>query len=108
MLAHTTQLDASYCNMSENQLDAYEGLLMDVIENDHSLFLRTDEVRWAWQVMDPILKVWSTERDYIHTYESGSWGPMEDYRLFDREDHYWRTTLEDLGSLGRSGRPNRL
>lgn len=105
MLAHTTQLDASYCNMADNQLGAYEGLLMDVVENDHSLFLRYDEVRWAWQVMDPVLKVWATERDYIHTYEAGSWGPAEDFRLFDREDHYWRTTLEDVGKLGRSGRP---
>jgi glucose-6-phosphate 1-dehydrogenase len=107
LLTHTTQLDASYCNVTEFQLDAYEALLMDVVENDHSLFLRYDEVRWAWQVVDPILKVWSTERDYIHTYPAGSWGPMEDYRLFDREDHYWRNTLEEEGTLGHNGRPER-
>jgi glucose-6-phosphate 1-dehydrogenase len=103
----TTQLDASYCNVTELSMDAYEALLIDVVENDHSLFLRYDEVKLAWQVVDPILKLWSTEREFIHTYEAGSWGPIEDYRLFDREDQYWRNTLENEGPLGRSGRPQR-
>ncbi len=43
----------AYCGISQAQLDAYEALLLDVIEGDHSLFLRYDEVSWAWQV-------WST------------------------------------------------
>jgi len=89
----TTQLDASYCNSSTYELDAYEALLLDVIENDHSLFLRYDEIRWAWEVVDPVLKVWATERDFIHTYQAGSWGPREDNRLFDAEDTHWRNSL---------------
>lgn len=96
MRTRTTQLDASYCRASDVQLDAYEALLIDVLDDDHSLFLRYDEVRWAWQVVDPILKVWSVERDFIHTYPAGSWGPKEDIRLFEREDQYWR----DLPELG--------
>lgn len=91
---HTTQLDASYCGIPRYQLDAYEALLLDVIEDDRSLFLRYDEIRWAWEVVDPVIKVWSTQRDYIHTYAAGSWGPREDNRLFDREDHEWRNELE--------------
>jgi len=92
--AETTRLDASYCGISE-QLDAYEALLLDVIDGDHSLFLRYDEVSWAWRVVDPVLKAWSVERDFIHTYPAGSWGPKEAERLFEREDHRWRNTLED-------------
>jgi glucose-6-phosphate 1-dehydrogenase len=76
-------------------LDAYETLLLDTIEGDHTLFLRYDEVKWAWTVVDPILKVWATERDFIHPYSAGSWGPVESNRLFVREDQYWRNTLED-------------
>jgi len=91
---HTTTLDASYCQAGSADLDAYEALLLDVIEGDRSLFLRYDEVRWAWNVVDPVLKVWSVERDYIHTYPSGSWGPPEANRLFDRDDQYWRSTIE--------------
>lgn len=93
MNTRTTALDASNSISAEQKLDAYEGLLLDVIEGDHSLFLRYDEVRWAWRVVDPILKVWAVERDFIHTYPAGSWGPTEANRLFDREDQSWRNTL---------------
>ena len=93
--AETTRLDASYCGIGQAQLDAYEALLLDVIDGDHSLFLRYDEVSWAWKVVDPILKVWSVERDYIPTYGAGSWGPAEADRLFVREDQRWRNMLED-------------
>ncbi|HFD78894.1 MAG TPA: glucose-6-phosphate dehydrogenase [Gammaproteobacteria bacterium] len=93
--AETTRLDATYCGINQSQLDAYEALLLDVIEGDHSLFLRYDEVSWAWKVVDPILKVWAMERDFIHTYPSGSWGPPEADRLFVRQSQRWRNTLED-------------
>jgi glucose-6-phosphate 1-dehydrogenase len=93
--AETTQLDASYCMASEFKIDAYEGLLLDVMEDDHSLFLRYDEIKWAWDVVDPVLKVWSMERDYIHTYPAGTWGPWEANRVFDREDQYWRNSIDE-------------
>lgn len=93
MKTQTTSLNASHCNTTAQGLDAYEALLLDVIEGDHSLFLRYDEVRWAWQVVDPILKVWSMERDYIHTYSAGSWGPEVSNRLFDRDDQRWRNAM---------------
>ncbi|KPJ89315.1 MAG: glucose-6-phosphate dehydrogenase, partial [Gammaproteobacteria bacterium SG8_11] len=93
MLPRSISLDASITDEDAPQLDAYEGLLLDVIEGDQSLFLRYDEVEWAWRVVDPILRVWSTERDYIHTYHAGTWGPQETRRLFDREDQFWRHSL---------------
>jgi len=86
--AETTMLDASSCGINPGSLDAYEALLLDVIDGDHSLFLRYDEVNWAWKVVDPILKNWATERDFIHTYPSGSWGPAEADRLFVRQDQH--------------------
>jgi glucose-6-phosphate 1-dehydrogenase len=92
--AETTRLDASYCGITQAQLDAYEALLLDVVDGDHSLFLRYDEVSWAWKVVDPILKVWSVERDFIQTYAAGSWGPKEAEKLLVREDQRWRNTLE--------------
>ncbi len=86
-------LDASYRTGSEEEVDAYEGLLLDVMEGDHSLFLRTDEVETAWRVVDPVLKVWAMERDFVNTYPAGSWGPRGTYRLFDRDDQFWRHSL---------------
>ena len=91
-------LDASYHKAGEDSFDAYEGLLLDVMEGDHSLFLRIDEVEAAWRVVDPVLKVWSMERDFINTYPAGSWGPRGTYRLFDREDQFWRNSLELAGA----------
>ncbi len=95
MRAETTRLDASSCSISETRIDAYEALILDVTEGDHTLFLRYDEVKWAWQVVDPVLKVWATEREFIHTYAAGSWGPPESNRLFDRDDQYWRNRLDE-------------
>ncbi len=95
MQTHTTRLDASYCGVNSYQLDAYETLLLDVIENDRSLFLRYDEIQLAWEVVDPVVKAWDSESEFIHTYPAGSWGPPEDTRLFDHEDHYWRNSLDE-------------
>jgi len=93
MRTRTTRLDAGQCSIEETQIDAYEALILDVIEGDHSLFLRYDEVSWAWRAVDPILKVWATEREYIQTYPAGSWGPAESDRLFDRDDQLWRNGI---------------
>jgi len=48
-------LDATYHKGDDTNYDAYEGLLLDVMHGDHSLFLRIDEVEWAWRVVDPVL-----------------------------------------------------
>lgn len=91
-------LDATYREEADEDYDAYEGLLLDVMEGDHSLFLRFDEVEWAWRVVDPILKVWSMERNFINTYAAGTWGPRGTYRLFDRDDQFWRHSLNVDGA----------
>ncbi|PCH59618.1 MAG: glucose-6-phosphate dehydrogenase [Gammaproteobacteria bacterium] len=107
MKTRTISLNASFTGEDETSSDAYEELLLDVMNGDHSLFLRYDEVEWAWRIVDPIIKVWSTERDFINVYPAGSWGPRGTYRLFERDDQFWRHGLDlesaDLGdSLSRS------
>lgn len=91
-------LDATYREEEDAEYDAYEGLLLDVMRGDYSLFLRFDEVEWAWRVVDPILKVWSMERNFINTYAAGTWGPRGTYRLFDRDDQFWRHSLDVDGA----------
>lgn len=98
MNTRTMSLDATYRKENDEDYDAYEGLLLDVMLGDHSLFLRIDEVEAAWRVVDPVLKVWSMERDFINTYPAGSWGPRGTYRLFDRDDQFWRHSLEPDGA----------
>ena len=93
MLTRTSSLDASFRNDDEKLIDAYEDLLLDVMKGDRSLFLRFDEVEYAWRIIDPILQTWAMERDYIATYQAGSWGPLESKRLFEKESQYWRSSL---------------
>jgi glucose-6-phosphate 1-dehydrogenase len=100
MNTRQTSLDASFRKEDDVSKEAYEELLLDVIKADRSLFLRYDEVEYAWRVVDPVLRVWAMERDYISTYTAGSWGPKESRRLFEREEQRWRHSLnleEDEG-----------
>ncbi len=93
MSTRVTSLEASYRKEDEHHIDAYEDLLLDVIQGNRSLFLRSDEVEYAWRIVDPVLQKWAQERDYITTYPAGSWGPVESRILFDKESHYWRHSL---------------
>lgn len=93
MLTRRADLHAPYRTPDEPALDAYATLLLDVMQGDRSLFIRFDEAEWAWRVVDPVLRHWAMEEEYIHTYPAGSWGPEESARLFDSDDQYWRNDL---------------
>ncbi|MBI2802954.1 MAG: glucose-6-phosphate dehydrogenase [Gammaproteobacteria bacterium] len=94
MRTRQLSLDAHFRDEQHEKTDAYEDLLLDVVRGDRSLFLRYDEVDYAWRVVDPVLSVWASETDFVPTYAAGSWGPRESRRIFDREEHRWRHTLD--------------
>ena len=94
MKTRQISLDAPFRCEHHARTDAYEGLLLDVIEGDRSLFLRYDEVEWAWRIVDPVLGVWASERDYIPTHPAGQWEPEEVSRIFNREHHRWRHLVD--------------
>ena len=53
------KLDLSYkTRYNKHQPDAYERLILDVINGDKRLFIRNDELEAAWDLFTPILKVW--------------------------------------------------
>jgi glucose-6-phosphate 1-dehydrogenase len=54
-------------------MDAYETLLIEAMEGDHTLFLRQDGVERAWEILEPILDHPSP----VIPYDRGSWGPRE-------------------------------
>jgi glucose-6-phosphate 1-dehydrogenase len=65
-------------------LEAYEFLILEAMEGDHSLFTREDEVERAWEVLTPVLE----DPPPILPYEPGSWGPVEaDDLLLPRHWH---------------------
>lgn len=70
--------------------EAYETLLLDVMENNQTLFMRSDQIEASWKLITPILEMWqkSPPHDYPN-YAAGSWGPPEANRLLAHEGHSW-------------------
>ncbi|MCW5935169.1 MAG: glucose-6-phosphate dehydrogenase [Fimbriimonadia bacterium] len=83
-------LRAPYREPGTEGFDAYATLLLDVLEGNRAHFLRFDEVEWAWQVLDPIVKAWQSDSGPLATYPAGSEGPPEAERILDSETHRWR------------------
>ena len=62
---------------------AYERLIGDAMRGDQTLFTRWDAVERAWEIVTPILDVWSNTKDFTFpNYASGSQGPDTAQRLF--------------------------
>jgi glucose-6-phosphate 1-dehydrogenase len=76
----------------DNQPEAYETLLQDVIEGDATLFMRGDQVVAAWQLIMPILEVWQARAPVdFPNYAPGSWGPEDAEALIAQDGHHWVT-----------------
>ncbi|MEI7901074.1 MAG: glucose-6-phosphate dehydrogenase [bacterium] len=73
--------------------DAYARLLLDVMLDDHTLFVRSDTIAASWQLFTPVLDAW---RDApaacpVHAYPAGSEGPAAAADLIVRDGRAWRT-----------------
>ncbi len=51
--------------------DAYEDLLLDIVDGDQTNFVRYDEVEAAWRLYDNLL----SGNIQVHPYPAGTWGP---------------------------------
>ena len=69
--------------------DAYERLLLDVIEGDSTLFMRRDEVEAAWSWIDPIIKGWHESYQTPRPYPAGSNGPEQAQSLLELAGREW-------------------
>jgi glucose-6-phosphate 1-dehydrogenase len=70
--------------------EAYERLILDAIQGDASLFMRSDEIERAWEIMDPIIA--ATERKEAvapQKYAVGSQGPDSANGLFPGDSKGW-------------------
>lgn len=70
-------------------MDAYERLLLRVIEGRLDLFVRFDEQQAAWQWVMPILEAWEQARVAPRPYSAGTWGPPAASVLVARENALW-------------------
>ncbi|HET9077794.1 MAG TPA: glucose-6-phosphate dehydrogenase [Acidimicrobiales bacterium] len=85
-------MDMSYGSaFMEDAPDAYERLLLDAMVGDPTLFIRSDEVDQAWQIVDPILEAWQGRAVPLSGYAAGTWGPRQADQLIERDGRQWRT-----------------
>lgn len=83
-------LDMSFAeSFNVRNPDAYERLLLDVIRNNQTLFMRGDEVEAAWEWIDPILTAWEETGQLSHPYTAGTSGPSQAIALIERDGRTW-------------------
>lgn len=69
--------------------DSYEHLLLDVIDGDNHLFLRSDELAAAWSILNPILQQIDQNKIVPELYELGGRGPVGAYYLWAKHRVRW-------------------
>ncbi|MEM1135950.1 MAG: glucose-6-phosphate dehydrogenase [Bacteroidota bacterium] len=91
MLVKPVEMSFDYSNSYENDPpEAYETLLLDVMEGDATLFMRADEVEAAWSLIMPILRKWESDKaKSFPNYAAGGWGPQESIDLLKANKHKW-------------------
>ncbi|KAK4597558.1 hypothetical protein RGQ29_015193 [Quercus rubra] len=89
------KLDRSNLNLhyaarySKEIPDAYERLLLDAIEGERRLFIRSDELDAAWSLFTPVLKELEEKRIIPEYYPYGSRGPVGAHYLAARYKVRW-------------------
>jgi glucose-6-phosphate 1-dehydrogenase len=86
-----TDLDFSYSREFAGRLpEAYEPLILDVMEGDASLFARADEVEKSWEIIDPFVQGWASARlSPPDVYELGDWGPLSSFEWMHAQGRTW-------------------
>ncbi len=75
-----------------NEPEAYETLLLDVMEGNATLFMRSDQVEAAWKIIMPILETWEARPPVdFPNYSPDSWGPEDAEAIIARDGHNWIT-----------------
>ena len=93
-VAETRSVDMDYHYRDEfgpNAIpEAYERLLLDVINGDASLFTRADQTEISWDLFDPILESWQDPAvSPLQKYSPGSWGPAVADQFIASTGHKW-------------------
>ncbi|KAJ7945579.1 Glucose-6-phosphate 1-dehydrogenase [Quillaja saponaria] len=89
------RLDRSHLNLhysarySKEIPDAYERLLLDAIEGERRLFIRSDELDAAWSLFTPVLKELEEKKIIPEYYPYGSRGPAGAHYLAARYNVRW-------------------
>lgn len=89
------QLDTSELNLLYKDKynvevpDSYEHLLLDVIDGDNHLFMRSDELAAAWSILTPVLNEIDKSNIAPEIYDLGGRGPVGAYYLWAKHGVRW-------------------
>ena len=53
----------------------YANLILEMLKNDPTLFIRSDEAEEAWRLVEPVMSGWASGEVPMHTYPAGSAPP---------------------------------
>ncbi|GBF96382.1 hypothetical protein Rsub_09181 [Raphidocelis subcapitata] len=93
----TSRLDLQY-NTAYQQAalpDAYERLLLDVVQGDKRLFIRADELEAAWSLYTPLLHSLERQKVAPELYPYGSRGPVGAHYLAAKYGVRWGDLNEE-------------
>ncbi len=88
-------MDFKYSDVFDaDNTDAYGRLLLDSMLGDQTLFIRSDFISKAWELLTPVLKQWEKQgEDKLKFYSSGSWGPRAADSLIEKCGGKWRNDI---------------
>lgn len=91
MQIHENKLDLNFSETYGNErvIDAYERLLLEVVNGNQALFVSRNEVEAAWTWADGIIGAWKEVNEKPKPYAAGSWGPVSSISLIARDDRQW-------------------
>ncbi len=91
MLIQENKLDLSFSDTYNNLriIDAYERLMLEILQGNQSLFVSKEEVEAAWTWADGIINTWHETHDKPQPYAAGTWGPVASINLIARDDRQW-------------------
>ncbi|MHB9132226.1 MAG: glucose-6-phosphate dehydrogenase [Armatimonadota bacterium] len=79
-----------FCEFDQDAPEAYERLLLNSMEGDPTLYVRSDSLEAQWQVVMPILDEWEKHPSAdFPNYEPGTWGPPASDELLARDGRHW-------------------
>ncbi|UAY52210.1 glucose-6-phosphate dehydrogenase [Ferruginibacter albus] len=88
--------DQSYTSNSTETPEAYETLLLDIMEGESTLFMRADQIEAAWKVVMPIIEQWENNPSVnFPNYAAGMQGPEDAEALIAKDGHNWFVTPPD-------------
>ena len=84
------QLDLDFDKrFGSERVGAYERLLLDVIDGQLNLFVRSDEQEEAWRWVEPIMQNWAADSEGPRQYSAGTWGPSASSAMIARDGFCW-------------------